>query len=34
MATIDLYGREVIPRLRELLATGIDDGNAMSHVPR
>jgi len=34
MATIDLYGREVIPRVRELLATGIDDGNAMSHVPR
>ena len=34
MATIDLYGREVIPRVRELLAAGIDDGKATSHVPR
>src|SRR5258708_7600115 len=34
MATIDLYGREVIPRVRKLLAAGIDDGNARSHVPR
>jgi hypothetical protein len=23
MATIDFYGREVIPRVRELLATGL-----------
>jgi hypothetical protein len=34
MATIKLYGREVIPRVRELLAAGIDDGNATSHVLR
>jgi probable LLM family oxidoreductase len=34
MATIDLYGREVIPRVRELLAAGIDDGKETSHVSR
>ena len=28
MATIALYGREVIPRVRELLAAASDDGNA------
>jgi probable LLM family oxidoreductase len=29
MATIELYGREVIPRVRELLAPAPDDGNAI-----
>jgi hypothetical protein len=30
MATIELYGREVIPRVRELLAAAPDYGNASS----
>jgi alkanesulfonate monooxygenase SsuD/methylene tetrahydromethanopterin reductase-like flavin-dependent oxidoreductase (luciferase family) len=29
MATIELYGREVIPRVRELLAAPPDDGDAL-----
>jgi hypothetical protein len=28
MATIELYGREVIPRVRELLATAAEDRDA------
>jgi hypothetical protein len=28
MSTIELYGREVIPRVRELLATTDDSGDA------
>ena len=29
MATIELYGREVIPRVRELLAAAPDDNHRM-----
>jgi len=34
MATIDLFGREVIPRVRELLAATADDDNSASHAHR
>jgi probable LLM family oxidoreductase len=34
MATIELYGREVIPRVRELLATAPDDDDAAQPAPR
>jgi probable LLM family oxidoreductase len=33
MATIELYGREVIPRVRELLATAPDDRTAIAVEP-
>jgi probable LLM family oxidoreductase len=34
MATIELYGREVIPRVGELLATAPDDGDAVQRARR
>jgi probable LLM family oxidoreductase len=34
MATIELYGREVIPRVRELLATAPDDDDAAQRARR